>query len=83
MKVLLVCILLTTCMTGCVTMSGSYRLTAVAKDGTPIRTKVDAQGSGIYAARSGICAAYPGATVSIADKVTGKELSSESPYKCR
>jgi hypothetical protein len=44
---------------------------------------MDVRGSHIYAARNAICSANPGAVVSIADKTTGKELSSESPYRCK
>ncbi|GLQ98652.1 hypothetical protein [Dyella mobilis] len=71
------------CLAGCVTMSGSYKVTAVEKDGTPVNVVMRAEGSSIYSARNAICSAHPGATVSIVDIATDKELSSESPYRCK
>ena len=70
-------------LTACVTMSGSYRVTATDKDGAPIPSFFEARGGGIYTARNAFCVAYPGAKVSIVDLASGKELSSESPYKCK
>ncbi len=70
-------------MTGCMTLSGHYRVTGVKPDGTEIPRTVLAQGSGIYQARNAVCLAYPGATVRIVDADTGEELRSESPYACR
>ena len=76
-------LLLATLVSGCVTLSGIYTVTATQADGTAVPVNVVAEGSGIYTARNGICAAFPGATVRIADRATGKELQSESPYRCR
>ncbi len=70
-------------LTGCVTMSGDYRVTAVRKDGTAALFVMHAHGSNIYAARNAFCLANPGATVSIVDVNTNKELTNESPYKCK
>jgi len=70
-------------MSGCITTSGSYTVTATRSDGTPIPTTIMAQGSGIYTARNAFCIAHPGATVKITNNETKEEHSSESPYKCR
>lgn len=83
MKRMLAVILLISCVAGCVTMSGSYKVTATKKDGAPIPLVMSAQGSNIYTARNAICSAYPGATVTIVDVNTGKDAPSESPYKCK
>jgi hypothetical protein len=68
---------------GCVTTSGVYRVTAVKKDRTSVPIVMDVRGAHIYAARNAICSANPGATVSIVDIDTGKELLDESPYRCK
>jgi hypothetical protein len=83
MKKIFAIILSSSCLVGCVTMSGSYRVTAVSKEGTSIPVVINATGSNIYTARNAICSAHPGATVSIIDIATSKELTSESPYKCK
>ncbi len=72
-------------LSACLTLSGNYRLTARDAAGEPIlqNMHIMAQGSGIYQARNGICAAFPRAVVTITDTDTGKELTSESPYRCR
>jgi hypothetical protein len=70
-------------LAACVTMSGSYKVTATGKDGSPLPVTMDVQGSNIYTARNAICSAYPGATVSIVEATAGTELSSESPYACK
>jgi hypothetical protein len=72
-------------MSGCMTLSGNYVISAYDASGKLLtgNLKLIAQGSGIYTARNGICAAYPKATVLIKDTKTGQELKSESPYKCR
>ncbi|QAU23912.1 hypothetical protein EO087_07850 [Dyella sp. M7H15-1] len=75
-------VLTTFFLAGCVTLSGTYRVSAINKDGVPISMVMDVQGNHIYSARNAICSAYPGATVSMMDMTTGKELTSESPYKC-
>lgn len=76
--------LLALCLAGCVTFSGNYVISAADADGRPLASNIrmTAEGSGIYSARNAICAANPGATVRIHDVQTGKELQSESPYKC-
>lgn len=76
-------LLLATLVSGCVTLSGNYMVSATKPDGTSIPLDVMAQGSGIYTARNAICSAYPQATVRITDVATGTELASESPYRCR
>lgn len=72
-------------LSGCVTMSGNYVVTAEGSDGAAVASQlaITAQGSGIYTARNAFCSNYPGATVHIKDAVTGEELKGESPYKCR
>jgi len=72
-------------LSGCLTLSGSYDVTVVDADGNNLMpgTSMMALGSGIYKARNALCIRYPGAIVHIKDSTTGKELRSESPYKCR
>ena len=67
----------------CVTMSGDYIVTAVNAQGGAIKETFLARGRHIYSARNGICAAHPGAVVTIRLKETGTELDGESPYRCR
>lgn len=76
-------LLLLLLVSGCVTISGVYRVSAVLADGTPLDMRIVAEGKSIYTARNGICLAYPGATVTIVDVSSGEELRSESPYRCR
>ena len=71
------------CLSGCVTMSGTYKVNGIRSDGTTVRPQFTAEGRHIYTARNAICAAYPDATVTIVDISTGEELTSESPYKCK
>lgn len=70
---------------GCVTVSGTYELTARDAAGQPIqmRTRMIAQGSGIYTVLGAICKAYPGATVTITSLETKQELAGESPHRCK
>jgi hypothetical protein len=63
------------------TTSGSYQVSAVTNDGVPVSMIFNVQGSHIYSARNALCSEYRGATVSIVDVGTGKDLSGESPYK--
>lgn len=70
-------------LSGCVTLSGTYVITATRADGTPINVHMMAEGRGIYTAKNAICAAEPGATITIRDVETKQELKSESPHKCR
>lgn len=70
-------------LSGCVTTTGNYTVTAVDTQGKTINTVFHVQGQHIYSARNGICAAHPKAVVSIRSLETGQELDSESPYQCR
>lgn len=85
MKRVFVGVTLTTLLTGCLTTSGVYRVSAVDKEGRPVATHLDliAQGTGIYGMRNALCATYPGSTVYIRSTKDGKNLDSESPYQCR
>ncbi|MBB5865531.1 hypothetical protein GGR61_003182 [Xanthomonas arboricola] len=76
-------LLATVFLSGCVTTSGNYTVTATRADGTFIPNAILAQGSGIYSARNAFCKAHPGATVKITDNETKEEHLSESPYKCK
>ncbi|MES2553722.1 MAG: hypothetical protein V4588_08630 [Pseudomonadota bacterium] len=71
-------------LTGCLTMSGAYSISAYDSEGKLLNEKMQmiAEGSGIYSVRNAICQTYPKATVLIKDIKTGAELKSESPYKC-
>lgn len=73
-----------TFLAGCVTMSGSYSVTAYDAQGKLLNEKMQlvAEGSGIYTTRNAICQAYPQAIVRIKEVKTGAELKSESPYQC-
>lgn len=70
---------------GCVTMSGTYVLSAHDENGVALSGKrtLLATGSRIYSVRNALCMTYPKATVTIKNAETGEELTSESPYKCR
>lgn len=70
-------------LSGCITMSGNYIVTAVDAQGKAINARFVAQGRHIYTARNAICATYPGAVVTIRDADSGKELESESPSHCK
>lgn len=72
-------------LSGCVTTTGTYIVTATDSAGQPIAAdrRLVAEGSRIYTARNGICAAYPKSLVVIRDASTGQELKGESPYQCR
>lgn len=68
---------------GCVTMSGSYRVSAIEGNGVEVVKDIFAQGRTIYTVRNAICSQHRNATVIITDMQTGQPLSSESPYRCR
>ncbi|WP_249672139.1 hypothetical protein [Pseudomonas abieticivorans] len=68
---------------GCVTLSGDYDVSAKDASGKAQGYTIATQGRGIYTARNALCSAYPGAVVTIVDSHSGKELGSESPYRCR
>lgn len=71
-------------LTGCLTTSGTYRITANRFDGTPLMNgHMMAEGSGIYSVKNAICVTEPGAVITIKDATTGQELQSESPHECR
>jgi hypothetical protein len=72
-------------LTGCMTLSGNYVLTAHAPNGEDLikNSRWAAEGGGIYSVRNALCANYPGAIVVIKNITTGEELKSESPHQCR
>ncbi|WP_421568271.1 hypothetical protein [Stenotrophomonas sp. PD6] len=72
-------------LSGCVTLSGTYVVSATDAEGRELSSNVrmTADGSRIYTARNALCSAYPGAVVHIKDLQTGEELRSESPYTCK
>lgn len=82
-KLLLLLPLIT--LAGCVTLSGTYVLKAYNDAGQELSNKMALTASGrhIYSMRNALCISYPGATIVIKDVQTGKELDSESPYKCK
>lgn len=82
---LLTAALLISSLSGCVTLSGTYVVTATDADNRDLASNVQvtAEGSGIYSARNALCSARPGAIIHIKDIKTGQELSSESPYTCK
>lgn len=69
---------------GCITMSGTYAVSAYDSAGKPLTPNIKhtAEGRGIYTIRNAFCINYPKAVVVITDLKTGKELKSESPYQC-
>lgn len=71
-------------LAGCATIHGTYAVTAQDSAGKPLAANVrmTAEGSRIYVARNGLCAAFPKAVVTIRDVKTGRELKGESPYTC-
>lgn len=85
MKKILFFLLLPVYLTGCMTLSGNYVLTAHAPSGEELNknSRWAAEGGGIYSVRNALCANYPGAIVVIKNITTGEELKSESPYQCR
>lgn len=72
-------------LSGCLTMSGEYTVTAQDASGAPLKElgSYTTQGHNIYPIRNAFCLNAPGATVIIRDARTGEELRSESPYHCR
>lgn len=73
------------CLSGCVTLSGTYVVSANDAEGRELSSnlRMTADGSRIYAARNALCASHPGAVVHIKDLQTGEELRSKSPYTCK
>lgn len=71
-------------LAGCVTVNGTYVVSAYDANGTELGNKVRmiASGSGIYTIRNAFCSKYPRAIVRIKDATSGEELKSESPYQC-
>lgn len=72
-------------VSGCVTMSGTYVITAHDAAGNALATNMHlvAEGTRIYTVRNALCATYPKSIVVITDTKTGAELSGESPFQCR
>jgi len=72
------------CLSSCVTVSGSYSVSAYDKDGMKLTDNMEliADGSGIYSIRNALCASHPGSIVKIIDLKTNQELKPESPYQC-
>ena len=83
LRALLSASFLATSLAGCITMSGNYTVTAIDANGKPSALVLHMQGSQIYSARNALCARHPGGTVMIKHMGTDKELTSDSPYKCR
>lgn len=77
-------VIMTMFLTACVTMTGTYSISAYDSQGNLLNEKMQmmADGSGIYSVRNAICHTYPKAIVVIKDIKTGAELKSESPYNC-
>lgn len=71
-------------LSGCVTLSGTYVVSATDAEGRELSSnlRMTVDGSRIYTARNALCAAHPGAVVHIKDLQTGEELRSEGPYTC-
>nr|WP_314492060.1 hypothetical protein [uncultured Pseudomonas sp.] len=71
-------------LSGCVTLSGVYTVTAQDASGKPIPKlgKIVAEGRHIYTARNAMCSIAPDATVIIRNADTGEELKGESPHRC-
>lgn len=71
-------------LSGCVTLSGTYVVSATDAEGRDLSSNLrfTADGSRIYTVRNALCSAHPGAVVHIKDVQTGQELRSESPYTC-
>ena len=71
-------------LSGCVTLSGTYVVSATDAEGRDLSSnlRMTADGSRIYTARNALCAAHPAAVVHIKDLQTGEELRKESPYTC-
>ena len=72
-------------LVGCITMSGTYTISAYDSAGHNLTQKAElmAEGKGIYTVINALCSNYPGAIVVIKDVKTGEELKSESPHNCR
>jgi len=71
-------------LSGCMTLSGNYEVSAVDQQGNPLgkNMRMVANGSGVYTARNALCIANPGAIVHIKSVENGNNLDSESPYRC-
>src|SRR5690606_19133495 len=78
MVVLSICLL----TTGCMTMSGNYRLTvtdAQGNDATGGRTYLAGGGAPLYSMRNGLCLANTGGTVRGVDAAIGVDGTRASP----
>ncbi len=71
-------------LVGCITMSGTYTLSAYDTEGRLLNTNMGFTGigSGIYTLRTVLCKDHPKSVIVIRDQQTGEELKSESPYQC-
>ena len=83
MKLGLICVI-GLALAGCVTMSGTYVVSAHDSSGKNLNEKMllTAEGAKIYTARNALCLKHPKAIVIIKDVRTSEELKSESPYQC-
>jgi hypothetical protein len=72
-------------LSGCVTLSGTYVVSATDAEGRDLSSNVrmTADGGRIYTVRNALCSAHPGAVVHIKDVQSGEELRSDSPYTCK
>lgn len=72
-------------LSGCLTLTGLYRVTAEDKTGKPLSTHINmvAEGTGIYTARNFLCEINPDAVIRVWKIDTNQELKFESPYHCR
>lgn len=72
-------------LTGCVTLSGTYILSAHDESGKDLTKNMQlmAQGRGIYTVINALCVSYPKSIIVIRDATTGEELKGESPWQCR
>lgn len=57
--------------TGCMTLSGNYKVSAIDANGVELVKGIFAQGGTIYIARNAICSLHKNATVIITDLRTG------------
>ncbi|WP_237266701.1 hypothetical protein [Pseudomonas sp. ADAK22] len=75
-----ICATLLLSLSGCLTMSGEYTVTAHDASGAQITRlgTFTAEGHNIYPIRNAFCLNAPGATVIIRDARTGEELRSEA-----
>ena len=80
-----ICATLLLSLSGCLTMSGEYTVTAQDASGAPLTRlgTFTAEGHNIYPIRNAFCLNAPGATVIKREARTAQAQRSESPYQCR